>query len=88
MTQPSSDQFVTLTPGPNGGLTVPLDAYNLAHELLERRELLLVQVGDKLRIRNRDGTAPAFSEDDKARIMKWKHHLIALIAYQAPLAVA
>ena len=80
-------EFVTLATGPTGGLTVPLDAYTLAHELLTQRELLLVQVGDKLRIRNRDGSAPVFSEDDKARIMKWKAHLIALIAYQPPVPV-
>ena len=75
-----SEPFVTLA----GGLTVPLDAYNLAHELLTQRELLIVHVGDKLRIRNRDGSAPTFSEDERARIVRWKKYLIALITYQAP----
>ena len=77
-------EFVTLTVGPAGGLTVPLDAFNLANELLTKRELLLVQVGDKLRIRNRDGTAPALSAEDQARIRQYKHHLLALISYQPP----
>ena len=83
MTPPSSD-FVTLAPGPTGGLTVPLDAYNLAHELLTQRGLLLVEVGDKLRVRQQDGSAPILSADDQARIRKWKVHLLALLAYQAP----
>ena len=82
------ETFVTLAPGPNGGLTVPLDAYNLAHELLTHRELLLVQVGDKLRVRNRDGSAPTFSDKEKERIVRWKRHLIALLVYQAPPVVA
>lgn len=86
MTQPNSE-FVTLTPGPTGGLTVPLDAYNLAHELLTQRALLLVQVGDKLRVRNRDGTAPALSADDQARIRKWKHHILAMLTYEPPPVV-
>ena len=79
-----SAEFVTLAPGPNGGLTVPLDAYNLAHELLTHRGLVLVQVGDKLRVSQQDGSAPVLSDDDQARIRKWKHHLLALLAYQAP----
>ena len=83
MTQPSSE-FVTLAAGPAGGLTVPLDAYNLAHELLTHRGLVLVQVGDKLRIRQQDGSALILSSDDQVRIRKWKGHLLALLAYQAP----
>ena len=78
------EQFVTLAPGPTGGLTVPLDAYNLIHELMTQRELLLVQVGDKLRVRNWDGSAPTLSADEQARIRKWKPHLLALLAYRAP----
>lgn len=82
MTPPNSEEFVTLASGPSGGLTVPLDAFNLAHELLTQRGLLLVQVGDKLRIRQPDGPAPTLSAEDQARIRKWKFHLIALLAYQ------
>ena len=82
-----NSEFVILAPGPTGGLTVPLDAYNLAHELLTTRELLLVQVGDKLRVRNRDGTVPTLSADDQARIRKWKAHLLAMLSYQAPPVV-
>ena len=83
----TDEPFVTLAPGPAGGLTVPLDAYNLAHELLTQRGLLLVQVGDKLRVRQQDGSAPVLSADDQARIRKWKAHILALLAYQAPPVV-
>ena len=87
MTPSSSEAFVTLAAGPSGGLTVPLDAYNLAHELLTSRGLILVQVGDKLRVRQQDGSAPILSADDQARIRKWKLHLLALLSYQAPPVV-
>ena len=80
-------EFVTLAAGPTGGLTVPLDAYNLAHELLTQRGLLLVQVGDKLRVRQQDGSAPTLSAEDQARIRKWKHHILALMTYKAPPVV-
>ena len=84
MTQPSSEEFVTLAAGPSGGLTVPLDAYNLAHELLTHRGLILVQVADKLRVRQQAGSAPILTAEDQARIRKYKFHLLALLAYQAP----
>ena len=79
----TDEPFVTLAPGPAGGLTVPLDAYNLAHELMTHRGLMLAQVGDKLRIQNQDGSAPVLSDEDRARIRKWKGYLLALLAYQA-----
>ena len=79
-------EFVTLAPGPTGGLTGPVDAYNLAHELLTHRGLMLVQVGDKLRVRRQDGSALVLTENDQARIRKWKVHLLALLAYQAPVS--
>ena len=87
MAQPSSE-FVTLTAGPTGGLTVPLDAYNLAHELMTHRDLVLVQVVDKLRVRQQDGSAPTLSAEDQARIRKWKHHILAMLSYQPPPVVA
>lgn len=79
-----SEKLVTLAPGPNGGLTIPLEAYDLAHDLMTRRELILVQVGDKLRVRQQDGSAPMLTEEDRARIRMWKVHLLTLLAYRAP----
>ena len=78
------EHFVTLAPGPTGGLTVPVDAYNLIHELMTQRGLVLAQIGEKLRIQNPDASAPVLSDEDRARIRKWKPHLLALLAYQAP----
>ena len=78
-----SEEFVTLAPGPHGGLTVPAEAFNLAHELL-RRDLILTQVGDTLRVKGPNGAKPELSAADVERIQRWKHHLLALLAYQAP----
>ena len=79
----SKDDFVTLEPGPNGGLTVPLDAFNLAHELIGR-DLILSQTGDVLRIKGPNGSKPELSEYEVERIKKWKFHLIAMLVYRAP----
>ena len=76
-------EFVTLEPGPTGGLIVPLDAYNLALEL-ERRDLTLRQVGDSLRIQGPHGTKPDLSAGDVDRIRRYKFHLFALMHYRGP----
>ena len=78
-----SEELVTLAPGPTGGLTVPVDAYNLILEL-ERRDLILSQVGDTLRIQGPKGTKPELSAADVERIKRYKHHLLVLLAYRAP----
>ena len=75
--------FVTLAPGPNGGLTVPLDAYNLAHELIGR-DLIFSQTGETLRIKGPNGSKPELSQSEVERIKRWKFHLIALVVYRAP----
>ena len=79
----SKDDFVTLEPGPNGGLTVPLDAFNLAHELIGR-DLILSQTGETLRIKGPNGNKPDLSKSEVERIRKWKWHLICLLNYKAP----
>ena len=79
-----SEDFVTLAPGPNGGLTVPLDAFNLAHELMTHRDLILSQTGDVLRIKGPNGSKPDLSPSEVERIKRWKFHLIALLVYRAP----
>ena len=80
---PSDGEFVTLAPGPNGGLTVPLDAYRLAHELIGR-DLILSQTGETLRIKGPNGTKPDLSESEVEQIKRWKFHLIAMLVYRAP----
>ena len=81
MTRLTSDQFVELA----GGLTVPVEAFVLAHEL-SRRDLILRVQGDLLRIQGPGGTKPDLSPEDMAKIRRWKAHLIALLDYRAPKA--
>ena len=61
-----------------------MDAYNLFLDLTAGRDLVLVHVGDRLRVSQQDGSAPVLTEDDRDQIRKWKHHLLALLAYEAP----
>ena len=80
---PVSGEFVTLAPGPKGGLTVPLDAFRLAHELIGR-DLILSQTGETLRIKGPNGSKPELSQSEVERIKRWKFHLIAMLLYRAP----
>lgn len=76
-------EIVSLKPGPNGGLDIPLDAYNLMFEL-ESRDLVLSAEGDMLRIKRSDGGKPEFSESEVTRIKKYKAHILAMLAYVPP----
>jgi len=66
-----------------GGLTVPVDAFNVVHEF-DRRGLILKQQGELLRISNADGSKPDLSAGDVERIKRWKPHMLALMNYVAP----
>ena len=81
-TRPSSE-IVSLAPGPNGGLDVPVDALRLVFELLER-DLALETRGEQLFVKGPNGSKPDLSGSDVERIKKYKFHLIALLAYVAP----
>jgi len=83
METPQSSDIVSLAPGPKGGLDVPVDAFNLAFELLNR-DLTLIVEGEKLLIRGPHGAKPDLSASEVERIKKWKLHLVALLAYQPP----
>ena len=74
-----TEDFVMLA----GGLTVPVDAFNLAHELVGRG-LILSQSGETLRIKGPNGTKPDLSQSEVERIKRWKFHLIAMLVYQPP----
>ena len=82
-TTPPSSEIISLAKGPNGGLDVPADAFNLVFELLNR-DLTLEANGDKLSIKGPNGTKPEFSESEVERIKQYKFHLLALLAYRAP----
>lgn len=66
-----------------GGLTIPSEPLVLAWEL-EARDLTLSVDGEKLRIAGSAGEKPLLSEEDRARIVRWKSHLMALATYRAP----
>ena len=78
-----ANEFVTLRPGPKGGLTVPVAAYNLIFALVNR-DLVLTQHGESLRVQGPNGTKPDLTPEETALIKRWKFHLIALINYVPP----
>lgn len=65
------------------GLTVPADAYRFLFSLLDR-DFVLVQEDDKLRVKGPNGQKPDLSADDIQKITRWKHHILAMLAYKAP----
>ena len=65
-----------------GGLTVPTEAFQLAHGLLNRG-LELRQDGDRLRVIGPDGEKPELSDDEVSQIKRYKLHVLALLAYRA-----
>ncbi len=77
--------IVSLKPGPQGGLDVPEEAYELLFELAGR-DLVFTQEGDLLRIKRSDGGRPEFLAGEVERIKKWKYHLLALLTYEPPPA--
>ena len=79
MQSPSEPPFVSL-PGPPGyGLTAPRDAVVLLWSL-EARHFRLSRDGDVLLV----APAEQLTDDDRARIRRWKWHLIAMLDYRAP----
>lgn len=71
----SSDGYICL----RGGLCLPVDVI-LLHLGLEARGFSLTPDGDALIVR----PFSQLTEEDKRRIRKWKLHLLALLAYEAP----
>jgi hypothetical protein len=71
-----SRAFVTL----RGGLTVPAEALQLALDL-EARGIPLRTDADHQFIIPRD---PTLTEADQVAIRRWRHHLGAIVDYQAP----
>lgn len=70
----ASDRYVSL----RGGLVVPVDPYMLLFEL-EDAGFSLSRDGDVLVVRPHQRLTPELC----ARIRRWKHHLLALLAYVA-----
>ena len=66
-----------------GGLTVPLEALQLAWALEDRGATFEVE-GDDLVI---DGPLGFLTEDDRVAIRRWRLHLIAVATYHAPEVV-
>ena len=73
-------EIVSLKPGSNGGLDVPLEPIEVLWALLHR-DLKLTVDGETLRISCADGSRPEFTEVERAAIVKWKPHLVALVNY-------
>lgn len=73
--QAVSDRFVVL----RGGLTLPADAVLLALSL-ESRGFTLTADGPDLVVCPGSQLTPA----DRENIRRWKMHLLAIIAYEAP----
>ncbi len=75
--------LITLKNGP----TIPADAILLYLDL-ERRGYQFAAEGDTLKLiaeRDSSGTArDTLSENDRSAIKKWKHHLLAVVSYDAP----
>lgn len=67
----------------NGGLTVPVEAFTVAHGLMNRGFDLKVE-GDRLRVVGVAGAKPDLSAEDVERITRWKYHLMAMASYEAP----
>ena len=63
----------------NGGLTVPAAPLLLIFRLQERG-FTLEQEGDVLVVRPRH----LLTTDDCQQITRWKHHIFALLTYEAP----
>jgi hypothetical protein len=69
--------YVTL----KGGPTVPVEPVELALEF-ERRGIRLATDSDhQLVVPDHDGR---LTEDDRASLQRWRHHLGAILEYQAP----
>lgn len=75
--------IVSLKHGPNGGLDVPSEALVVFYRLLTR-DLTLKVEGETLRVCCADGSRPEFSESERASIVRWKAHLVALVNYVPP----
>jgi hypothetical protein len=67
-----------------GGLTVPLEALQLAWSLEDRGAVLLVEADDLIV----DGPAGFLTEGDRAAIRRWRDHLKAMVTYKAPEVIA
>lgn len=63
-----------------GGLSLPLDVVLLALDL-EIRRIKCVREGDVLSVRKIEGGKPDLTDQDRAQIRQWKHHLLALVDY-------
>ena len=81
--QSNSDEFITLAPGPTGGLTLPIEVIRLACSL-EERSFVLSQHGESLRVQGPNGTKPDLTPEETILIKRYKGHLLALLTYQAP----
>ena len=71
-----SDDVVVLV----GGLVVPREAVHVAIDL-ELRGMTLQAAGDRLTV----SPGCTLTDDDRAQIRRWKRHLLALVAYVAPV---
>jgi hypothetical protein len=80
---PASEGIATAFVVLKGGLTIPLEALQLAWALEDRSATFAVD-GDDLVV---DGPPGLLTEDDRAAIRRWRVHLKAIATYQAPEVV-
>jgi hypothetical protein len=63
-----------------GGLVIPLEAYQLAITLEARGVRFLLEDGDLIA----EHPSGALTDADHTLIRRWKRHLLAIAAYEAP----
>jgi hypothetical protein len=80
---PASEGIATTFVVLKGGLTVSLEALQLAWALEDRGATLAVD-GEDLVV---DGPPGFLTEDDRAAIRRWRGHLKAIATYRAPEVV-
>jgi len=80
---PASEGIATTFVVLKGGLTVPLEALQLAWALEHRGATLAVD-GEDLVV---EGPQGLLTEDDRAAIRRWRGHLKAIASYCVPEVV-
>jgi hypothetical protein len=65
-----------------GSLVVPEEFLRFVLGL-EDREMTFQNVKGTLRVSRKDGTPPELSEEDRAKLTRWKLHLLALLDWMS-----
>ena len=83
MSAPASERIATAFVVLKGGLTVPLEALQLAWALEDRGATFTID-GIDLVV---DGPPGLLTEADQVAIRRWKRHLMAIATYSPPEVV-